>query len=74
MASHLLHHVPQDLVRRLLIIMIEDAVLHPAATPVLTWVMMALSKGEGLGLGSRVRKGCFRVRLHQLGSGTPPQH
>jgi hypothetical protein len=44
----LLHRAPEELVRRVAIIMFEDAMLHPAALVLLTWLTMAMPKGTRL--------------------------
>eukprot|EP00798_Chlamydomonas_sp_ICE-L_P027581 gene27581-7215_t len=48
LALHILKEDPSELLRRLPIICLEDAILHPAF-PLLVWLMVAQSKGYVLG-------------------------
>ncbi len=67
-ALQLLHRAPLELFRRVPIIMFEDAVLHPAALVVFTWLMMA---GETYVVDSALRKVLVRMLLEvAVGKGT----
>lgn len=62
----LVSRAPEDLYRRMVVVMFEDAILHPPALVLYVWLMMAHSKGYRAG---RALQAAVLASVLEIGGG-----